>query len=41
MMKFIKVKERLEVTVIPQENLEELFIANAAEIIKFQKIFQK
>ena len=30
MMKFIKIKERLKITVITQENLEELLIANVA-----------
>ena len=29
MMKFIKIKERLKITVIAQENLEELLRANA------------
>ena len=34
MMKFIKIKERLKITVITQENLEELLIANVASIPK-------
>ena len=40
MIKAILIENRLKTTVITQEILEELFISNATEIIKLQKIFQ-
>ena len=40
MMKIIKIGKKLKIKAIIQENLEELLIANATLIIKFQKIFQ-
>ena len=39
MMKIIKIK-RLRIPVITQESLEELPLANATLVMKFQKIFQ-
>ena len=40
MMKIIKIEKSSKIIVISQENVEELLIENATEIIKFQKMFQ-